>query len=569
MRLGPRWGWFLGFSAVFAALAAFVFWGCWATGVTFIAPDDPISFLTATGDVFARWWNGFLTTGRMQPTDVLWSGLLGSPLFCRELKYVVAIYCAALGMAYFLRGRGLSRLASYGAGILLAFCGYWFTLYNAGHGGWFIWMTYGVFAFGLIDRAVAGGKARHWLLLGLVVAWGSFHQPDLWLIFTAFTGVYFIFRVLVERPGWKPVARGVAMAGVAFALVGAPSFYDAFSVALVNRKNQIDESKGSALTGGAEVTDDGEARWIFVTNWSLPPDETAEFFNARVNGDTSCPMTLSVNAKKGMRPYVGALGRPIKAKQGNYRQHSLYVGWVTLLLAVSAFVAAIASKVRSRKEEGRCAEEGRSDVGAGGDIAFFAVAAVVFWLFSMGRYCEPVYRVVFSLPLVDYLRAPVKWHHLTEFCLCVLAGFGIAFIGHLVESFAKGRSRLSLAMTCALGAFVVWGAFDLASEARVFCAPVDYSRALDMKCSSELSVLSRQQFGDPQIANMVRRGAIVSVASWLGNPDAFLVQVLRPLERPKPVSPKAIPLTLGIVSVLSALGIAAFSLGLVPHRRSK
>ena len=101
----------------------------------------------------------------------------------------------------------------------------------------------------------------------------------------------------------------------------------------------------------------------------------------------------------------------------------------------------------------------------------------------------------------------------------------------------------------------------------MFCAPVDYSRAVEKNCSSELSVLSRQQFNDPQIANMVRRGVIVSVANWLGNPDAFLVQVLRPLERPKPASPKAIPLTLGIVSVLSAFGIVAFSLGLVPYRR--
>ena len=540
MRISPRWGWFLAFTAIFAALAVFVFWGCWSVGVTFIAPDDTPSFLTSAGDIFTRWWNVFATSGRMQPTDILWSGLLVSPLFCRELKYVVAIYCAALGMAYFLRGRGLSRLASYGAGLLLAFCGYWFTLYSAGHGGWFIWMTYGVFAFGLIDRAVTGGRARHWLLLGLVVAWASFYQADLWLIFTVFTGVYFIFRVLVERPGWKSASRGVALAGTAFALVGAPSFYDAFSVSLVNRKNQIEESKGGALTGGAEVTDDAEARWIFVTNWSLPPAETAEFFNARVNGDTSCPMTLSVNMKKGMRPYSGALGRPINAKQGNYRQHSLYVGWVTMLLAALGVAGAFfASSRRSA-------------------IAFFAIAAVVFWLFSMGRYCEPVYRLVFSLPLVDYLRAPVKWHHLTEFCICVLAGFGIAFVGSLVESFAKGRVRVALSLKCALAALVLWGAFDLASEARRFCAPVDYGRAVEKGCSSELSVLSRQQFQNPQIAEAARRGFIVSVANWLGSPDAYLVQVLRPLDRPRPESPKPVPLALGILSVLAALGIVAY-----------
>ena len=530
MRISPRWGWFLAFTAVFAAGAGFVFWGCWSPSVTFVSPDDGVIFFTSYSDTLTRWWNEFLTSGRMQPTDVLWSGLLGSPLFCRELKYAAAVYCAALGLAYFLRGRGLSRMASYGAGLLLAFSGYWLTLFSAGHGGWFVWMTYGVFAFGLVDRAVSGGRVRHWLMLGAVTAWGSFYQPDLWLIFTAFTGVYFVFRTVVERPAWKPLVRGAACAAAVFLLVGAPSFYGAIFGAVSGRDKQIAESKGSALSGGKGVSDD-EARWIFVTNWSLPPGETAEFVRARVNGDTSCPLTLSVNRAKGLRPYTGALGRPLKAKEGNYRQHSLYVGWVTCLLALVA-VAALAKRRR-------------------GDVVFFAAAAFVFWLFSMGRYCEPVYRLVYMLPFGDYLRAPVKWHHLTEFCICVLAGFGVAALGSWIDAAANGRA--ATALRCALAALVLWGIADLASEAKRFCAPVDYSKAVQSGCKADLTVLSRQQFQDPQVAEMVRRGAIVSVASWLGSPDAYLVQVLQPQKHQKPAAPKPLPLTLGVVSVLAAL----------------
>ena len=535
MRLNPKWGWFLAFTAFFAVLAGYVFWDCWATNVTFIAPDDGVSCLTAYGDILTRWWNEFLTTGRMLPTDALWSGLVGSPLFCRELKYVVAVYFAALGMAYFLRGRGLSCLASYGAGLLLAFCGYWFTLFSAGHGGWFVWMTYGVFAFGLVDRALVGGCVRHWLLLGLTVAWGSFHQPDLWLLFTVFTGAYFAFRAVMVRPAWKRLAVGVALAAAAFALVGAPSVYQAFTGALAGRNAQIEESKGSALTGGE--TDDADARWIFVTNWSLPPSESAEFFCSRLNGDTSCPLTLSVNRMRGTKPYTGALGRPYKAKEGNYRQHSLYVGWVTCLLALL----------------GVAARQNRSTT------AFFAVAAVVFWLFSLGRYFEPAYRLIFMLPFGDSIRAPVKWHHLTEFCICVLAGFGIAALGRWIDAFAAwaGDNGVAKSFRCALVALVAFGAVDLAVEARRFCAPVDYSRAVRAKCSSRLTVLTRQQFSNPQVAEMVRRGQIVSVASWLGDPNSYLVQLLEPLKPTKPAEPNPLPLTLGIVSVLSALAIVA------------
>lgn len=563
MRISPRWGWFLAFTAVFAALAAFVFWGCWSIGVTFVAPDDPISFLTAYDDIVTRWWNGFLTTGKMQPTDILWSGLLGSPLFCRELKYVVSIYCAALGMAYFLRGRGLSHLASYGAGLLLAFCGYWFTLYNAGHGGWFILMTYCVFAFGLIDRSLAGCRARHWLLLGLVMAWGSYYQPDLWLIFSAFTGVYFVFRSVVARPAWKSLVCGVAISAAAFFLVGAPSFREALTGAVSGRDKQIEESKGSALSGGKGVSDE-EARWIFVTNWSLPLDETAEFVRPRLNGDTSCPFTLSINKSKGVRPYVGALGRPYKAAAGNYRQHSLYVGWVTCLLALLGVASLFVGVGRETRDErgattrlssdGSCPETASCRC----TVAFFAISAVVFWLFSLGRNCEPVYRLVYMLPFGDYLRAPVKWHHLTEFCICVLAGFGIAALCRWLECLGKGNARRALAFKCVVVAVVLFGAFDLAGEAKRFCAPVDYSRAVQKKCSAQLTVLPRQQFQNPQVAEMVRQGYVVSVANWLGDPNAYLVQVLEPLKAPKPDAPKPLPLALGMVSVLSAIGVVVF-----------
>lgn len=524
MRLSRKFAWFAAFTAVFAGLVAFVFWGTWSLDFAPVMPDDTIVHPMAYADYWAKSVRKFLTSGKFIPSDILWDGLLFSPYFCQELKYAFSLYCAGLGLAYFLRGRGLSPLASYGAGLLLAFCGYWSSLFSAGHGGWFVWMTCGVFAFGLADRAVRKGKLRHWLLLGACTAWGSFYQADLWLLFTVLTGLYFVWCCVHERKfPWK----GTLLAAGVFFVVGAPSFRFALVNDLAGRDKQI--ASGETVAA-ASVKDEAEKRWVFVTNWSLPPDETAEFVIPRLNGDTSCPLTLSIGSRygTGVRPYTGALGRPKDAAQGNYRQHSLYVGWVTCLLAL----AGVAFGWRFR---------------TGRDCLFFSLAAVVFYLFSLGRFCEPVYRLVYALPFGDYLRAPVKWHHLTEFCLCVLAGYGIE--GLLNLAWLKGRRGGLLAV----GALVLFGAFDLARNDRLYCAPVDLRRVRQTNSDMQMSVMRREDFANPQVAEMVKRGAVVSLANYLGNPDLYLVEVLTPRKPAKePLPPWSIAAWLGCLSLLGS-----------------
>jgi hypothetical protein len=471
MRLKPKQAWFLAFTAVFAAAAGFVFWGAWALDVAPVMPDAATSFSVEWAtDLFRNWCE----RGKFVPGDL--ATFLGGPYFWTELRYAFAAYCAALGLAYFLRGRGLGRLASYGAGLLLAFSGYWFTLFSAGHFGWFQWMTYGVFAFGLIDRALSKGRLRHWILLGAVVAWASFYQPDLWLLFSLFTFVYFVWRSAMSRPGWGRWLKGSAVALAVFALIGGPAIWNAAVVDTASRDKQIDAGE----TLGAKSGDDKDGRWEFVTNWSMPPEDTLEFFRAGIHGDTSCMMTLAIGGsrKNGIEPYSGRLGRPLmrtcsgcrpptkldwsvtrcpkcgtdfsKAPPVNYRQHSLYVGWVTCLFALLG--AVLAFKTRKFRA----------------DAAFFLAAGLVFWVFSMGRFCEPAYRLVFALPMGDYIRAPVKWHHLTEFCIAVLAGFGVE---SLLRLFAEKGGVIAKRGRLALAVLVLWGVADLAKEDSLFCAP--------------------------------------------------------------------------------------------------
>ena len=442
----------LAFTAIFAVLASFVFWGTWGLSVVPIMPDCPTSFSVDYAGDFCRKW---LLDGKFIPGDII--AFIGDPYFWVELRYVIALYFAAFALSYFLIGRGFSRFAAYSAGLFLAFCGYWCTLFSAGHLGWFQWMTYGVFAFGLIDRMLKKGKLRHSIMLGAVVAWGSFYQADLWLIFTVFTAIYFIFQSILVRPGWKVWLVRSLIALVVFIGIGLPSFRVALFSDLAGRDKQI--SEGQTLTDNS-LSDD-EKRWRFVTNWSMPIEDTKEFFISGIHGDTSCPMTLAIGKTRGLnvKSYEGRLGRPLmpngeEAPSGNYRQHSLYVGWVTCLFALLGIVSAF---FKDNNDEKKIFAKRAT-------IIFFLSAAIIFWIFSMGRYVEGVYRIVFALPFGDYLRAPVKWHHLTEFSIVILAAFGLNFIWSFVSRYGV-YARMALIM------LVIYGAYDLASDAKKYCAP--------------------------------------------------------------------------------------------------
>lgn len=479
MRIKPKYIWFLAFTAIFAVLASVVFWGTWAEDVVPIMPDCPTLFSIDYSGDFCRNW---LLNGKFVPGDII--AFIGNPYFWVELKYVLALFFAAFALSYFLIGRGLSRFAAYSAGLFLAFCGYWCTLFSAGHLGWFQWMTYGVFAFGLIDRMLEKGKLRHSVMLGAVVAWGSFYQADLWLIFTFFTSIYFVFRSIMVRPGWKAWALRSIVALAVFVGIGLPSFRSALYSDLAGRDKQIEE--GQTLTEDSLSPE--EKRWRFVTDWSMPPEDTKEFFVAGVHGDTSCPMTLAIGKARNVdiKPYEGRLGRPLmpngeEAPSGNLRQHSLYVGWVTCIFALLGVV----SMFFSGDSDGKKLFDKRVTV------AFFLTAAVVFWVFSMGRYVEGVYRCVFALPFGDYLRAPVKWHHLTEFCIVVLAAYGLHFAWKLISPYGNFARVIFVAV-------VLYGAYDLAVEAKKFCAPH----------SADTTVYLLQVFPEPVPLNIEQFNAV-------------------------------------------------------------
>ena len=475
-----RWLWFFGFTAVFAGMMAYVFWGTWSSDVAFIQPDCAVAY---SSDFFLRKWREFCGGGSLVPWEL--RSLFGGPYVWQELQYAAAMYLAALGVAYYLKGRSLPPLACYGAGAAYGFMGYNFTLFSAGHLGWFELLTCAPFCFGLIDRCVRKGKWLNWVLLGGLLAWGGVHQPDIWLLFTVFAFIYGLFCLAYGAMSEKDsISRrrfvlrtllGVLVVAVVFLAAGWPQLYSAVFVQTVNRDKQIEESTGGGRkadsTAGTSTAAERERRYVFCTNWSLPPDETLEFMIPNVNGGSSDMRVTPRN------PYRGRIGMQVSpGRWAPYRQHSLYMGFLTICLAVFG-MSGMWRKKDLQNDDSSALKDNRAE------IAFWTVSAAVLLLMAFGGFA-PFYRLMFMLPGGDYIRCPVKFVHLVEWCAAVLAGFGAA------SCLSCGCARRFPSVAAAVVAVLLLvNMLNLAVEDAKYCA-VDYSDTIRIAIAKETGSVS-------------------------------------------------------------------------------
>ena len=461
--------WFLGFTASFAVAMAYVFWGTWSPEIAFVQPDQGVIY---PADFLLRRWRDFCGGGTLVPGDLRF--LLGGPYVWQELQYSLAMYLAALGVAYYLKGRRLPPLACYGAAAAYGFMGYNFTLFSAGHLGWFVFLMYGPFCFGLIDRCVRKGKWVNWILLGGVLAWGSAQQPDMWLMFTLFAFAYGLFKAVqalmcaevgcrMRRLG--SIAAGVAVTAAVLVAAGWPQLSNAIFVQTANRDKQIAGTTGTS--GGndrqksvEEIKAEREKRYVFCTNWSLPPNEVLEFAVPDLNGGSSDPR---VSPGRTYRGRIGMQYAP--GRWSPYRQHSLYMGFFTLCFALAGIVFWL-HKGKPDVAAAECGLRNRPE------IIFWTVAAALLLLVSFGCF-TPFYRLVFMIPIGDYIRCPVKFVHLVEWCVAVLAGFGVA--GLLGSRFAQRAPQIAAA---AIAAILLVNIANLAIVDSRYCAvdPADTIR---------------------------------------------------------------------------------------------
>ena len=407
----------------------------------------------------------------------------------------------ALCMAVFLRTMRAPRMACCCGGVAFAFAGYNFTLFAAGHRGVFAMTPYAVLLFALVESAVRRPRARTAALAALAFIAGAGQQPDVILLYGMLLAAYAVFRlcsapVLASEGAsawWRARRRGFVRAVAAFAatlaIVGAIPLRTLVGTALAGRSRQLSEATSASLGKESENPEaERRAKWIFATNWSLPPSETLEFAAPGLHG-------LDSGNPRG--PYWGALGRSDGWSSGNpsgffnYRQHSLYVGAGTCGLALFAVVAAMVGGAGSRQRRAA--------------VVFFAAAGLVAWLLAMGRFA-PLYRLLYALPVFDKIRAPVKFVHVVEFCAAVLAAFGAASISENRPETRRGRMFAAGAVMAAAAAFFAAWAFSGAT------VPEEALRAIGL--SPDLPIA--RTLGSMRRAAFAHGGALLALVALCG-----------------------------------------------------
>lgn len=452
---------FLAFSSFFWACLIFIFAPALPVGMGLPVPDYNNLFNTWS---WIELFEGLCGEKTLFLSPLFPLGLIASTQWGMELLWLVTSFCGGLSMAFFLRTRGVSDWSSYGGGLLFGFIGYMFTLFSAGHATNAMTWAFVALPFAFLNQCLERRRLIDFVLLGASMAW-CMPQSDVWLLFMYLLSAYGLWRTFCLWRSdkktdflWKLYPKFIISVVVVFA-VGGAHIKNEFYSALAGREQQFAEA--STLQPGHDTKSDPkieaqkkQERWIFSTNWSLPPEDALEFIVPGIFGDTSFQPPY---------PYWGRLGQPADFQKGrmmpNYRQHSVYMGGITILLALIGLLG-----WRCARRAPHTSSAISADAKIFEDVPFFGIAFFIIVIVAMGRY-TPVYQGVYhALPFMKTMRCPVKFLHVAELCLATLAGFGIeALIRNPLQKVRPYAWRIAVGL--AAGLLVLWLIFISSSTA--------------------------------------------------------------------------------------------------------
>ncbi|NQU38476.1 MAG: YfhO family protein [Lentisphaerae bacterium] len=336
--------------------------------------------------------------------------LLADILLPPRISSVVTFACSSiflyLAAIYLLRGRGFRGASAWLPALWLAFSGYEFTLISAGHQLIFHMMPLAVFMLGCLDRAVRKQSPLHFGLAGLCAAWGMAAQPDIMGLFVLLGAAYGVVLLLEHWPrhDLAPFLRrmllGGMLAAITIGVLGFPIWRHAQQIILPMRESSMGQTP--------------DEKWIFASNWSMPPEDVVEFVAPNIYGTETSSRT---------HPYWGRLGQTYGWEETgrgfrNFRQHNVYIGAIPLMLTLYALF-----QLR-RKKRLNDPSSPPPDTASRWTLSFWMAVFVLGLLLSFGRFF-PLFRLFHGLPFFSQIRCPIKFMHIVDVAVAVLFAYGL------------------------------------------------------------------------------------------------------------------------------------------------
>lgn len=379
----------------FGVLAAITFRCAWPTDVVLSASDLNVGRLALKKQLLpellvGQFWGNQLLGGSGYGLT-LFHGLLALvPLeLFADGVYGLILVVGSVSMVWFLRLWERSWLASV-VGALIAFWLNSILLAASGHAYKMEVLAFSVLALALIEKAVRAASVRRlvgWsLLAGLTVGGMMMEQQDVALLAGLFVAPYAVLRAVQARlSGGRWVGLFVPLALVALLFSGAT----------------VLKSYNSNIRQSASVQGDAGAKWDYITQWSMVPDEWP---------DLIAPGWSGWHTGHGEAPYWGRIGQSAgfdETGEGfrNFRLDSSYMGILPFGFALLGCVLGWRGAER-------------------GFLLFWLIACVLGLGLAFGKY-SLLYRGFFELPLVNSIRAPIKLLDNAQVALGILSAFGV------------------------------------------------------------------------------------------------------------------------------------------------
>lgn len=425
------WLKWLGVGLFFGGLAAITFRCAWPADMTIASSDvnlGGLAFRKQMGwDLFSGFFSGRPFFGYANYSISLFNLLVQLiPIHSfLEWFYGGVLVVGSLAMVWFLRLWSLSWWAS----MVGALVGFWVNsilLCAAGHAYKLEVLAFSMVSLVFIEKGMravsARGQVGYALLTGVSVGLMMLEQQDVALLAGLFLAPYALLRCVQLRVGWFRGALFFGILSVVGLLLSGPALLKSYD---------------QNIRQAANVQGDVEAKWDYITQWSLVPSEWPDLIAPGWSGWSS------FDAKE---PYWGRVGQTAaypETGEGfrNFRLESNYFGVMSILLAFFGVASAWRRSVRAER----------------GLIFFWGSAAVLAFGLAMGRY-SLLYEGFFQIPIFNSIRAPIKFLDNMQIALGILAGFGVdaVFNGRASLRFRKGAW-----MSCAVVAVCLllcgWG----------------------------------------------------------------------------------------------------------------